>query len=134
MTTRTSVLSLRTALLALLGIAGCGGSLKYTVDDSALDALPSGDKSGVFAAQNEVEVARSEQRTAKTQMEELDRTRAVAKNEKDQAALEVEKAGTEQESANAAHDENRANASRHGKEIADMGVKVADSKLEWLDE
>jgi hypothetical protein len=121
-------------VMAVTGIAGCGGSLKYTVDDSALDQLPAGDKGDVFAAQNDLEVARSEQRTAKTQMDELDRERSVAKNEKDQAALEVEKAGTETESANASHDENRANAAKHGKDIADMGVKVADSKLEWLDQ
>jgi hypothetical protein len=122
------------ALLCVIGIAGCGGGLKYKVDDSAIDSISAGDKQDIFAAQNDVEIARSEQRTVKTQLDELDRERAVAKNEKDQAALEVEKSGTEQESANASHDENRANAARHGKEVADMGVKVSDTKLEWLDQ
>jgi hypothetical protein len=122
------------ALLCVMGIAGCGGGLKYKVDDSAIDSVSSGEKQDVFAAQNDLEVARSEQRTVKTQLDELDRERSVAKNEKEQASLEVEKAGTEQESANASHDENRANAAHHTKEIADLGVKVSAAKMEWLDE
>jgi hypothetical protein len=121
-------------LLCVIGIAGCGGGLKYKVDDSAIDSISSGEKQDVFAAQNDLEVARSEQRTVKTQIDELDRERSVAKNEKEQASLEVEKAGTEQESANASHDENRANAAHHGKEIADMGVKASAAKMEWLDQ
>jgi hypothetical protein len=133
MITRYSRPSLVAVTLAI-GIAGCGGGLKYKVDDSAIDSISAGDKQDIFAAQNDLEVAHSEQRTVKTQIDELDRERSVAKNEKEQAALEVEKAGTEQESANAAHDENRANAAHHGKDVADMGVKVANAKLEWLDE
>ena len=117
------------------GPAGCGGGLKYTVDDSSLDAVPAGERQDVFAAQNDVEIARSEQRTAKSQLEAAGaRSFDVAKNEKNQADLEVEKAPTEQEGANASHDENRANASRHGKEVADLGVKAAQAKLDWLDE
>lgn len=121
-------------LLCVIGVVGCGGGLKYKIDDSAIDSVSSGEKQDIFAAQNDLEVAHSEQRTVKTQIDELDRERSVAKNEKEQAALEVEKAGTEQESANASHDENRANGARHGKEIADMGVKVSATKMEWLDE
>ncbi len=118
---------------AAFGI-GCGGGLKYKVDDTALDAVPAGERQDVFAAQNEVEIARSEQRTAKSQMDQLDRDLDVAKNEKKQADLEVEKAATEQESANASHDENLANSSKHGKEVADLGVKVSTAKLDWLDQ
>src|ERR1022692_510032 len=132
----------RTPLLFLAGLCltgaafgiGCGGGLKYKVDDTALDAVPAGERQDVFAAQNEVEIARSEQRTAKSQMDQLDRDLDVAKNEKKQADLEVEKAATEQESANASHDENRANSAKHGKEVADLGVKVSSAKLDWLDQ
>jgi hypothetical protein len=119
---------------AALTLAGCGGGLKYKVDDTALDAVPAGERQDVFAAQNEVEIAHSEQRTAQNQLEQLDRDLDVAKTEKQQADLEVQKAATEQESANASHDENRANASRHGKEVADEGVTAAQAKLDWLGE
>jgi len=89
----TNQLSVRLSplvLLCVIGIAGCGGGLKYKVDDSAIDSISSGEKQDVFAAQNDLEVARSEQRTVKTQLDELDRERSVAKNEKEQASLEVE--------------------------------------------
>ena len=90
--------------------AGCGGGLKYRVDDGALDAVPAGERQGVFAAQNELEVAKSEQRTAQNQLDGWDRDRDIAKNEKEQAKLQVEKATAEQEAANASRNENQANA------------------------
>ena len=70
----------------------------------------------------------------KTQIDELDRERSVAKNEKEQATLEVEKAGTEQESATRPTTRTGHNSANHGKEIADMGVKVSAAKMEWLDQ
>jgi hypothetical protein len=121
-------------LLLVAALTACGGALKYHVDDGALDAVPAGDRQGVFAAQNELEIAKSEQRTADSQLESLDRDKDIAKTEKQQASLEVEKATAEQEGAVQSRDENRANASRHGKDAADLGVKAADAKLDWLDE
>src|SRR5215510_13782394 len=105
---------------------GCSSGLKYKVDDASLDNVSAGEKKGVFDAKNEMEVANSELRTAQSGLEALERDRDVAKNEKKQADLEVEKAVTEEESAVAAHDENRHNKAKQGKEIANMGVKVAD--------
>src|SRR4029077_5172187 len=114
-------------------VAGCGGGLKYRVDDAALDNGPTGERQSVFSAQNEIEVAKSERRNADSQLDALDRDKDVAKAERKQADLEVEKAGTEEESAIASHDENRHNAARHGKEVAGIGVKAAEAKLDWLD-
>ena len=123
-----------TALLFGVFAAGCGGGLKYRVDDSAMDAIPAGDRQTVFAAQNELEIAKSETRTATTQLESLDRDTEIAKTEKQQADLEVEKAIAEQEGAVASRDENRAASSKHAKDTADLGVKAAEAKLSWLDE
>jgi hypothetical protein len=113
---------------------GCGGGLKYKVDDAALDNVPGGERQAVFQAQSEVEMARSEARAAQSQLDGLERDVDVAKAEKQQAELEVEKAGTEEQSAIASHDENRHNAARHGKEIANMGVRVVEAKMAWLDQ
>jgi hypothetical protein len=126
-------LSSTAVLLAVLG-AGCGGGLKYRVDDSAMDAIPAGERQTVFAAQNEVEIAKSETRTATTQLESVDRDTGIAKTEKQQAELEVEKAIAEEEGAVASRDENRAAASKHAKNAADLGVKAADAKLSWLEQ
>src|SRR5262244_1384822 len=113
----------RILLVMLLGaVGGCGGGgLKYKVDDSALDAVAAGERQNVFGAQNEVEVARSEQRNADKQLELFEHDRDIAKKEKDQAALEVEKANAEQQAAVAARDENRSNAAQHSRETADVG-------------
>jgi chromosome segregation ATPase len=113
---------------------GCGGGLKYRVDDGALDAVPAGERQGVFEAQKDLEIAKSEQRTAEKALDGWDRDRDVAKAENQQATLEVDKAATEIESANQSRDENRANAAKHQKDAADFGVKVAEQKLSFLDE
>jgi hypothetical protein len=126
--------SLSLASTFAFALTGCSSGLKYRVDDAALDNIPTGERQSVFAAQNEVEIAKSEKRSALSQLDALDRDQDVAKNEKKQAELEVEKASTEQASAVASHDENRDNAARHGKQVADMGIKVAEAKLDWLDQ
>ena len=88
-------------------LVNCGGGMKYKVDDAALDQVSAGEKQGVFAAQNEIEVSRSELRTAESRLEALDRDEDIAKKEKQQAELEVEKAAAEEESAVASRDENQ---------------------------
>jgi len=124
--------------LALLGgalaMAGCGGGLKYTVDDAAMDPIPASDRAGVFEARKEQDIAASEQRSADTLLENLERDFGVAKNEKEQARLEIEKAIAEQEGAKASRDENQANAAAHNKDVADTNMKVVESKLEWLEQ
>jgi hypothetical protein len=129
---------LPSVLLRFVGLAlalgGCGGGLKYRIDDSAMDAIPAGERSGVFAAQNEMEIAKSESRTATSQLEALGHDDDIAKAERQQAGLEIEKANAEQEAAVQARDENRANAAEHLRTAADLGVKAADAKLAWLDQ
>jgi hypothetical protein len=126
-------LSIAAWLWGAAAVAGCSSGLKYKVDDAALDSVSSGEKQGVFAAKNDIEVARSEQRNAQSKLDALDKDRDIAKNEKKQADLEVEKSVTEEEAAVAARDENRHNAAKHGKDVANLGVKVAEAKLDWLD-
>ena len=120
------------ALVAALAAAGCGGGLKYKLDEGTLDTVPAGERQSVFTAQNDVEVARSEQRNADKQLELFEHERDIAKKEKEQAQLEVEKAVAESEAAVQARDENRANAAAHARVVAEVGVKAADMKLDWL--
>jgi hypothetical protein len=136
MRTPTWILVARLVALApaVALVVSCGGGLKYKIDDGALDAVPAGERQGIFAAQNDLEVAKSETRTAQSQLDGLDRDRAIAKTEKEQASLEVDKAVAELEGAVQSRDENRAAAARHNKDAADFGVKVADQKLSYLDE
>jgi chromosome segregation ATPase len=110
----------------------CGGGLSYKVDDSALDAVPTADRQAVFDARRDVEVAQGERRTADNQLSNVERERDIADKEKQQAQLEIEKTVAEQEAAVQAHDENRHNAANHAKEVADLGMKAAEGKLNWL--
>src|SRR6185436_20933966 len=119
----------------VVSLAACGSSgLKYKVDDGAMDSVPSGERQAVFTAQNELEIAKSETRTAQSQLDALERDRDIAKTEREQAKLEVEKAAAEVEAAVAQRNENLAAKAKHNKDAADVGVKVAELKLEWIDE
>src|SRR3954465_11497707 len=95
---RTSLWLIMSAWL-VAGGAGCSSGMKYKVDDAALDNVSASEKQGGFAPKNEGGGARSELPPANTKREAIDRDRDVAKNEKKQAELEVEKAATEEESA-----------------------------------
>ncbi len=120
------------AVGATLVVAGCGGGLKYTVDDAVLDPVSAAERQGVFEARKEAEIAEGERRTANNQLESLARDTDIAKKEKEQAQLEIEKTLSEQEGAKASRDENQANAAAYNKEKADLGLKVVEAKIEWL--
>lgn len=121
------------AIWAVAGLPGCGGGLKYTVDDRALDPVPANERAGVESARQDEQNAAAEQRAAESLLAELARDTDQARKEREQAQLETEKAVAEQEGAKIAHDENQANAAAHNKDIADLGVKVAEAHLDWLD-
>jgi hypothetical protein len=116
----------------LLIAGGCGGGLSYKMDDGALDAVPATERQGVFDARRDVEVAQGEKRTAENQLESLSRDTDIADKERQQAKLEVEKVGAELESAIQSHDENRHNSANHAKEVAELGLKAAEAKMDWL--
>jgi hypothetical protein len=116
----------------LFGGVFCGGGLSYKVDDAALDAVPSGERQAVFDARRDVEIAQGEKRTAANLLDSLERDRDIAEKEKQQAQLEVEKTNAELEAAVQAKDENRHAAANHGKEVAALGLKAAEAKLDWL--
>ena len=118
----------------LFGGVVCGGGLSYKVDEAALDNVPSGDRQAVFDARRDVEIAQGDRRTADSQLDSLERDREIADKEKQQAQLEIEKTASDVEAAVQSHDENRHSAARHAKDVADLGMKAAEAKLDWLAE
>ncbi len=122
------------AVVLIVGGAGCGGGMQYTVDDGALDQIPAGERQAVFDARREVELAQGERRTAEVQLEALERDADIADKERAQAELEVEKSAAEMQGASASKDMNRMNTAGRNKEIASMGVKVAEAKIDFLEE
>jgi hypothetical protein len=121
------------AAWAIASLPACGGGLKYTVDDRALDPVPINERASVASAHQDEQNAAAEQRAAEALLAGLARDTDQARKEKEQAQLETEKAVAEQEGAKVAHDENQANAAAHNKDVADLGVKVAEAHLDWLD-
>ena len=120
------------AAAASCGGAACSSGLSYKVDDSAMDAVPANERMSVFDARRDVEIAQGERRTAENQLEGLEHDRDIADKEKQQAQLEVEKASSEFEASVQAHDQNRNEAAAHGKDVAELGLKAADAKLDWI--
>jgi hypothetical protein len=114
--------------------AGCGGGLKYTVDDAAMEPIPMSDRQAVFDARKEAELAEDERRNAEKQLATHQHDTEVAKKERDEAQLEIEKAIAEQEGAKASRNENQTNQAAHNKDLADLGLKVSNAKLDWLSE
>ncbi|HEY2902929.1 MAG TPA: hypothetical protein VGL59_20265 [Polyangia bacterium] len=123
-----------TMLLLAVAAAGCGGGMKYKVDDATMDAIPSSDRQPVFDARRDLEVSQGDRRTVANQIEEANRELDIADKERQQAQLEVDKATSDQDAAIKSLDENRANAAKHNKEVADVGVKVAEAKIEWVNQ
>jgi hypothetical protein len=120
------------AVAASCGGAACSSGLSYKIEDSAMDTVPANERTSVFDARRDLEVAQGERRTAETQLEGLDHDRDIADKEKQQAQLEVEKANAEFEASVQAHDQNRNEAAAHGKDVAELGLKVAEAKLDWI--
>lgn len=120
------------AAAALCSGAACSSGLSYKVDDSAMDTVPASERMAVFDARKDLEIAQGERRTAETQLAGLDHDRDIADKEKQQAQLEVEKAAAEFEASVQAHDQNRNEAAAHAKDVAELGLKAADAKLDWI--
>lgn len=127
------VIAIAAAAATLGGQAGCGGGLKYTVDDAAMDPIPSEERVAVAEARKDLESAEGEKRAALADLEALERERSVADSEGQQAELEVEKAVAQQEGARASRNENDANAAAHSKALADLGLDAAKAKRDWMD-
>ena len=116
------------------GGGGGGGGGEHTNPLAGPHPVPAPAGRGGWVRGREAERGGGGRRTANSALESLERDTDVAGKEKEQAQLEIEKAISEQEGAKASRDENQANAAAHNKDVADLGVKVVEAKLDWLSE
>jgi hypothetical protein len=112
--------------------AGCGGGMRYTIDDAVLEPIPTEQRQAVLQARQELEHAEGEERAARSELEEVDRDQDLAAEENQQAELEVEKAVAQQEGAHASRNDTEASAAAHSKALADLGLDASQAKLNWL--
>lgn len=120
-------------LLSLVMAAACGaGGAKYHVDDSSLASASVQEKQGVLAAQQEKEVAKTEQQKSEADLKNVDNELSVAENDYKSAKLQLDTAKLNQKAAEQAGDENRKQQAMHDLRVAELGVKAADAKVDWL--
>ncbi|HET6282648.1 MAG TPA: hypothetical protein VFH73_16910 [Polyangia bacterium] len=81
-------------LLAAVSTAslGCGGGLKYRVEDSAMDNVPAGERTALAAARQDFERAQGEKKLLEHQRDPLDHDRDLAEKERQQIQLDVDRA------------------------------------------
>src|SRR5262249_10581583 len=100
--------------------------------DQSLAAVSMEDKKGIFAAQNELTQARAEQQKAEADVNSVDTESDVADNELKTAKLQLDTAKLNQKAAEQAADVNKKNQAGHDLHIAEMAVKAAEAKDDFL--
>jgi hypothetical protein len=123
----------RQGWLLLFLVAGCGGGgAKYHVDDNSLATASVQEKQGILAAQQEKEVAKTEQQKAEADLKNIDNELSIAENDYKTAKLGLDTAKLNSKAAEQSGDFNRKNQGTHDVRIAELGVKAADTKVDWL--
>jgi hypothetical protein len=120
--------------VVLVGAIGCGGGgAKYHVDDKSLAEASVQEKQGVLAAEQEKQLAKTEQEKADADLRIVERDVDIAENDKKTAKLQLDSAKLTAKSAEAAGDMNRKNQAAHDIRVAELGVKAAEAKVDWLE-
>jgi hypothetical protein len=120
-------------LIALVFAVGCGGGgAKYHVDDASLASLSMQEKQGIFAAQNEKNQAQAEMQQFQANYKNADHDVDVADNDYKSAKLQLDSAKLNLKSAEQASDVNRKQSAQREVQVAELGVKAADAKVDWL--
>jgi len=118
--------------MLVLWLAACGSGPKYKIDDATLAQIPVQEKQTVIAAQTEQNQAREEYRTADAMVKQTDRDLDVAENDLKTSKLGHDTAKLNMKSAEQSGDVNRKNSAERDIHVAEMGVKAADAKVDWL--
>jgi outer membrane protein TolC len=119
--------------LLLVGAAACGGGgAKYHVNDNALATASVQEKQGVLAAQQEKEVAKTEQAKAEADLKNIENELDIAENEYKSAKLQLDSAKLTAKAGEQSGDSNRKVQGTHDVRVAELGVKASDAKVDWL--
>lgn len=111
---------------------GCGGSLKYHVDDALLADVPVGEKQSVLAAQSEMDQAAEETRKAGSDISRAEHDVSVAEAEYAESKAEVAKAEADLTFAQQGKDMNTIQPAKARLELAKQAKGVADLKVDLM--
>jgi len=119
--------------LASFALWACSSGPKYKVDDNLVTSATVDEKKGMFAAANDVNVAKAELAQAKSELDVAERDDDIASNEYKAAKLQKDSAKLQLETAKQSGDMNRRNQAERDLHVAEMGVKATDAKVDWMD-
>lgn len=118
---------------AMAGAVGCGGGgAKYHVNDNALAGASVQEKQGVLAAQQEKEVAKTEQSKAEADLRGIETELDLAENEYKTTKLQLDSAKLNQKAVEQSGDVTKKQQVVNDTRVAQLGVKSADAKVDWL--
>ncbi|MSP59392.1 MAG: hypothetical protein EXR72_03445 [Myxococcales bacterium] len=123
--------SLQLPIVILLAV-GCGSGPKYKVDDVSLAPIPIAEKQAIFAAQNEISVARSERQKADADVAATEKEIISAESEHEQAKLETKKAQLGADEQKKLGDATKLTQAARELEVAEAGQHAASVKIDWL--
>ena len=126
------------AIIAISAAIACGGSskgpkpLQHQLDDMHIARVPVASKQDVIRAQNDHSVARMEHSKAQADLDELDTSIRIARNERDQAVLSESSARSEKDAADRSNDMNRINRAARALRAAELERRAADERVDYL--
>src|SRR5438270_7684090 len=118
--------------ICLLWVVGCSSGPKYRVDDMTLAKIPLAEKQEMMAAQTEQNQAKEELRKANADFQDTDRELDIANNDYKSAKLSLDTAEVKGKAAAQSGDLNRKDIAERDVHVAELAVKAADAKVDWL--
>jgi hypothetical protein len=122
---------------AALFTGACGGEsrpgpLKHHLDDMFIAQIPIAEKQSVIQAQQDYYVAKMERSKAEADLNDAGADLQVAKNQREQAALDEKTAKTRKQNADKSADLNKINAAALLEREAETARRAAEKKVEYM--
>jgi hypothetical protein len=127
-------------LVCVIALAACGGPsdsppgpLPKHFDDMYIAAIPLDQKQSVVQTQNDWSIAKMEQAKAEADFNETTTQLQIARNDRQQAHLQVDSAVSQKKSAEASADLNRINNAQKDLHTAEDTQKAALERVKYLE-
>jgi len=118
------------ALLILTGV-GCGGRLKYTIQDALLADVPIAEKQSLLGVRDEQALLKQSRSKAWSEQAIAERDLKVADAEYRIAKQQIDKVQADLALAKTTKDVNRINRAQARLDVAELGRNTADTKVAW---
>ena len=118
-------------VVGCVGSGGCGGHLKYTVNDSLLADVPLADKQAMLNVTDAQAQLKQVQMQVRSEQSVAKRDLAAADAETQIAQMEVAKVEADVDLAKSTRDLNRISRAKVRLAVAELGRRTADVNMQW---